>query len=495
MASAPPLACAGWPHASVGGLDDARAKSSDANVRDGWTIRRRVALRFRLLRLALCCGGQHPTVHDPRCRHTHDPQRPPSVVTSPRADAAHLHRRLSDLINMARPLRVQLDRRSERAIRGGHPWLWPDVLSHAPREPRAGEVVELLDALGTPMGIALADGTLRPGAPALRVLTLDERPPPLEKLLLRRLARARELRQRLIEPETTAFRLVNGEGDELPGLVIDRFGGVLVVRPDSAGWEAHERALVQALRSEGGGRIESIILRPKGGESRLLWGTEPPDSVVVVEHGRKYRVRPGYGQKTGFFLDQRDNRSTVQRLVRRGDNALDLFCFTGGFSTALAVGGAGHVTSVDLAASILSDVQGQLELNGYPLAQHTPVAADIFKWLPERARTKGAKYDVVVCDPPALSHKKADLPNARKAYRRLHEALAPVVTRGGLLVTASCTARLSADDLLEDAIAGLRTGGRRVSRELLRSGAGADHPVLPSLPHLRYLSCLVLALD
>jgi 23S rRNA (cytosine1962-C5)-methyltransferase len=102
---------------------------------------------------------------------------------------------------------------------------------------------------------------------------------------------------------------------------------------------------------------------------------------------------------------------------------------------------------------------------------------------------------VVVCDPPALAHKKADLPNARKAYRRLHASLAPLVARRGLLVTASCTARLSADDLLEDAIAGLREGGRRVSREVLRGGAGADHPVLPALPHLRYLSCLVLALD
>ncbi len=396
---------------------------------------------------------------------------------------------------MARPLRIQLDRRTERAVLDGHPWLWSDVLDGQGRAPHAGEIVELLNALGTPLGIAMADGVLRPGAPALRVLSLDERPPPFDKLLRQRMVQARELRQRLVQPGTDAFRLVNGEGDELPGLVVDRFGPVLVVRPDSEAWIAHERALVEVLRTEGGAGIRSIVLRGKDGESRVLWGDEPEESVVVTEEGRAYRVRPGFGQKTGFFLDQRDNRSIVQRLVRAGDRALDLFCFTGGFTTALAVGGAQHVTSVDLAASILDDVQGQLTLNGFPLDRHEPVAADIFKWLPERARAKGPRFDVVVCDPPALAHKKADLPNARKAYRRLHASLAPLVARRGLLVTASCTARLSADDLLEDAIAGLREGGRRVSREVLRGGAGADHPVLPALPHLRYLSCLVLALD
>lgn len=380
-------------------------------------------------------------------------------------------------------------------MREGHPWLYSDVIVDLPEVPRAGELVTLRDALGTPMGVALADGTDRPGAPALRVLSLDRDPPPLRKLLLSRLAQARELRSRLLPPDTTAFRLTNGEGDLLPGLVIDRFGPVLVVRPDSPAWETHEGILVDALRAEGGGGIETILLRPKGGDARVIFGPEPPDVVVVQEHERRYRVRPGYGQKTGFFLDQRDNRSTVQRLVQPGDRTLDLFCFTGGFSTALAVGGASHVTSVDLAPSILEEVRGQMVENGIPLDRHEGVAADIFKWLPERARRKGPRYDLVVCDPPALAHKKRDLPKAREAYRRLHTSLAPVIAPRGLLVTASCTARLDADDLLNDAIAGLRKGGRTVTRELLRGGAGADHPVAPALPQLRYLSCLVLVLD
>ena len=394
---------------------------------------------------------------------------------------------------MARSISVSLDRRTAAAVLAGHPWIWPDVLE-GQRAPAAGDEVELLDALGTPIGRALSDGVTRPGAPALRVLTLDPRDPPLRKLLFRRIGQARRLRERMLDlSETTCWRLVNGEGDGLPGLVVDRFGAVAVLRPDGDGWLRHERSVVEALLAEGGG-IKTILVRPKGGDARVLHGVAPEGHVIVREAGRRYQVRPGYGQKTGFFLDQRDNRSAVQELVSAGDRALDLFSFTGGFSVALAVGGADHVTSVDLSAPILDEVAGQMRLNEIAPERQRGIAADIFRWLPQQAKQR-ARYDVVVCDPPALSRKKADLPNARTAYQRIHEALAPVVAPGGLLVTASCTARLSADDLLEDAVIGLRKGGRRVTRELRRAGAGADHPVPPALPQLRYLSCLVLALD
>ncbi len=396
---------------------------------------------------------------------------------------------------MARTATLTLDRRTAKAVLDGHPWIWPDVLDgRAP--PPAGAEVELVDTLGNTLGRALSDGRDTPGAPALRVLTLDPRDPPLRTLLFRRIARARALRERMLDLDTTtAFRLLNGEGDELPGLVVDRFGPVAVVRPDTPAWIRHERAVVDALRAEGGAGLKTILIRPKGEDARLLFGPVPDEVVIVQEEGRRYQIRPGYGQKTGFFLDQRDNRSAVQRLVQPGDRALDLFSFTGGFSVALAVGGASHVTSVDLSAPILDDVRGQMRLNHIGPERHEAVAADIFTWLPAQSKRQGPRFDVVVCDPPALSRKKADLPNARKAYQRLHEFIAPVIAPGGLLVTASCTARLSADDLLEDAVAGLGRGGRRVTRELRRAGAGADHPVPPALPQLRYLSCLVLALD
>jgi 23S rRNA (cytosine1962-C5)-methyltransferase len=389
--------------------------------------------------------------------------------------------------------RLQLRKAAAQAVLRGHPWVLPDGFDGKLPQLKAGEEVVLLDALGGFCARALADGRQGWG-PVVRVLTTDERAPPLRKLLFRRLAAAKALRDRVIEPGTTAFRLVHGEGDGLPGLVVDRYAGVLVVRPDSDAWARRTDALIDALRSEAGG-CEAIVLKPKKGEAATLWG-EAPEAVVVSEEGRKYRVRPGYGQKTGFFVDQRPNRTEVGKLVRPGDRCLNLFSFTGGFSVAMAVAGAQRVVSVDLSASILADCRAQFPLNGVDPEPHGFEAVDAFAWLPKLARSKRPpQFDLVVCDPPALAHKRDDLPAARQAYRRVHEALAPLVRKGGLLVTCSCTSRLGPDDLLDDARAGLRNGGRSVRAELRRAGAGPDHPVPPGFAEGRYLSVLTLALD
>ena len=391
---------------------------------------------------------------------------------------------------------VQLNRRTEAAIDAGHPWLWPDVFDSVNWTPHRGEVVELLDAVGAPMGCAIAEGSLKPGVPALRVLSLETRPPPLRKLVFSRIAAARKLRERILSAETDGYRLLAGEGDGLPGLVADRYGAVLVVKPDGPLWEPHLALLIEALQSEGGGGIRSILLRQPGEDGRLLHGEEPPESLVFNEDGRRYLVRPRSGQKTGFFLDQRPNRTHVQNITREGDRALNLFSYTGGFSLAMALGGAAHVHSIDLSESILADCREQFRLNGIDPEPHRFEAADIFQWLPAVTDPSPAhRYDLIVCDPPALSHKKADLDKARAAYRRLHQGLAARLRKGAILVTASCTARLTEDDLLEDARLGLGDAGRTVQRVLRRAGAGADHPVPPGFPQGRYLSCLTLMVD
>ena len=341
--------------------------------------------------------------------------------------------------------RIELDKRAAKAVQDGHPWVYADALPRG--APRPGEEVELVDRFGAFLGRALAEGM--GGGPALRVLTRDPRAPELRKLLLSRLRTARDLRARALPEHTDAFRLVHGEGDGLPGLVVDRYGSVLVVRPDSAGWRPHRDLLVEGLRSQVDG-IEAIVHKPKKGDAEAWFGSDPP-AIVVQEAGRRYRVRPGHGQKTGFFLDQRDTRTHVQALVAEGDALLNLFCFTGGFSVAAALGGAARVVSVDLSESILEDCRAQFALNGLDPDPHDFVAADLFQWLPEQARRPDAEaFDVVVCDPPALARKAADLPQARSAYLRIHEALAPRLRRGGLLVTCSCTSRLGPKELLED---------------------------------------------
>jgi 23S rRNA (cytosine1962-C5)-methyltransferase len=327
----------------------------------------------------------------------------------------------------------------------------------------------------------------------VRILTRDPRAPTLRKLVFGRVREAAALRRRALPAQTDAFRLVHGEGDDLPGLVVDAYGDALVIRPDSAAWRPHRDLVIEALRGEV--RPTSIIHKPKKGDAEPWLGTPPP-SVDVLESGRRYRVKPGHGQKTGFFLDQRDTRDHVQRLVAEGDGVLNLFSFTGGFSVAAALGGAARVVSVDLSKSILDDCREQFPLNGLDSAPHGFVAVDLFEWLPAQARKKDAEtFDVVVCDPPALARKSADVEQARSAYRRVHEALAPRVKRGGSLVTCSCTARLGPKELLEDARAGLDAAGRRVRRIVRTGGAGIDHPVLPDLPGGAYLSALTLVLD
>ena len=395
---------------------------------------------------------------------------------------------------MSRKLpKIQLDKRSSQTIRSGHPWVWPEAIEHLGRVPPLGAEVELLDSVGSFLGRGLMDSGQ---GPAIRIFSREERDPPLRKLLFRRVAAARLLRARLLDQTTDAFRLLHGEGDELPGLVVDRYGPVLVLRPDGTLWDRWLDPIVEALCSEGGPGTESILLKPRDGDSRVLWGNEPPAELLVREEGRRYLVRPGQGQKTGFFLDQRATRDTVQRLVQPGDHCLNLFSFTGGFSIAMALGGASEVTSVDLSKSILDDCRAQFPANGLDPSDHKFVAADIFEWLPTQGqRARGSRYDLVVCDPPAMARKRSQVENARAAYRRLHTGLAPLLKKGGLLVTCSCTARLGADELLEDARRGLREGGRRVRRVVYTGGAGGDHPVAPGFEQGHYLSCLVLVLD
>jgi 23S rRNA (cytosine1962-C5)-methyltransferase len=400
------------------------------------------------------------------------------------------------------PAALRLDKRTARAVQDGHPWIWGDVFAGLRRRPEPGAEWLIEDPLGNPMGRALVDEA--GGGPALRVLTLDPRDPPLRKLLFRRVAAARRLRERVVPAGTDAFRLLHGEGDALPGLVADRYGPVLVLRPDTSAWEPHLGDVVEALRSEGGSGITSFVLRRKQpGEAQervLLAGSVPPDELGVTEDGRRYLVRPAFGQKTGFFLDQRPNRSHIQSLARSGDRALNLFSYTGGFSVALALGGAANVVSVDVSASILDDCQRQFPLNGLDPAPHEFVAADAFQWLPARARELShghvaRPFDIVVCDPPALAHSKDALPAARRASVDLHRALAPLLSRGGLLLTCSCTSRMDGEELLADARTGLRLAGRELRRVLRLGGAGEDHPVAAGFPEGRYLHCLTLQVD
>lgn len=391
-----------------------------------------------------------------------------------------------------RKARIALDRRTAEAVVRGHPWVYGDQLPKDHRL-RPGDEVDLHDPKGAFVGRALAD----PTSPIpLRVWTRDEGAPPLRDALFPRIAAARRLRERTLDlGRITGFRQVHGEGDDLPGLVVDRYGAVLVVRVYFSAWEPLIPRIVEALLAKAGGEIEAIVRSERdpaaeggeGGAARVLWG-EAPEEVEIREGDRIYPVTPGRGQKTGFFLDQRPNRDAVEALARPGDRCLNLYSFTGGFSVAMARAGAAEVTSVDVAEGALTTAREAFRRSGLDPEPHAFVPRDAFAFL-EQAVQEKRRWDVVVSDPPAFAHAKEQLPRARLAYLRLHRLLGKVVAPGGLLITASCTARWTEEDHADATRIGLAATGRTF-RLVARGGAGADHPIPLGFPEGRYLKVL-----
>jgi 23S rRNA (cytosine1962-C5)-methyltransferase len=356
-------------------------------------------------------------------------------------------------------------------------------------------------------GEAIGCGVYDPDSPiALRVWGVGPETRLDASVFAERLVRAIALRNELFaDGATTAYRLLNGEGDRTPGFVIDRYGEIAVIRIDGEAARALSPILLadveRILRDAG---IQTLLERTSKrtdrddrGESKSItvrFGTEP-SPVRVSEHGVPFLVDVMRGQKTGAFLDQRENRRRVGELVARrlraglGARVLNLFSYTGGFSQRAALAG-GIVTSVDVAAKAHGTAQESFKLAGIPIAPHSFVTADAFAWLAEQKK-KGHHWDVVISDPPSFAPSERAKPNAISAYRALHRACAEVLAPGGTFVAASCSSHVSAEDFLTtlDDIA----LGRSDLRLLDLFGPPPDHPTLPSFPEGRYLKLAVLA--
>ncbi len=360
----------------------------------------------------------------------------------------------------------------------GHPWVYADGVRE--REP-AGTLVQLVDPRGRAVGFGLADD----GPIAVRVL--GRHVVPLPRLLRERLEAAGQLRERVLPPETTAYRLANGAGDGLPGLVVDRYGPLLVVRVYSRAWEPHLALLASVL--EGCSGVQTVarrlgVRRVDGGSGLVtLSGPPPPPSLVVTEAGLRFLVRPTQGQKTGLFLDQREHRRFVAGLSR-GLRVVNLFAYTGGFSVHAAAAGARHVVTVDIAEAALEDAKENFRLNGIDPTRHAFVCTDVFSYAPP-----SGDADLVICDPPSLSHGKSADRAASTAYRDLSASTGRMVPSGGLVATASCTARLTMDRWEQAVREGLRKAGRWSM--LWRAGDPPDHPVGAEHPEARYLKFAV----
>ena len=388
---------------------------------------------------------------------------------------------------------VRLRRPIADSIRAGYPWVFADTLAAA-QSLADGEVVDLVDAVGD----FVARGTVEPRSPlAFRAWTLDPKETVGPELVERRLAAALAARRELLRPDVTGFRVCHGENDAIPGLQCDLYGDVASLRTDGALGVAWEETFVGAVRRVVAPR--AIVVRNPHvgeGEARVVHG-EVRGEVEIVEHGRRFLVDVLRGQKTGFFLDQRENRDRVGSIAR-GRRVLNLFGYTGGFSVAAAQGGAARVTTVDIAAPAVDAARRNFERNGLDPAAHEFLARDAFDVLAELAATadpktgsKPAPFDLIVLDPPSFAHSRKMVPRAAKAYEKLNELALRALPIGGWLATASCSSHVRESDFLGY----LATAAQRAGREItLASVAGAapDHPVRLGFEDGRYLKFVLL---
>jgi 23S rRNA (cytosine1962-C5)-methyltransferase len=375
------------------------------------------------------------------------------------------------------------------SVRAGHPWLYDRALA-PPKGINVGDVVTLVDEQG-PLATALAD----PTSP-LRARVLDLSPDAAcDGAWARRrveAAAARRVRDPLLVG-CTGRRIVHGEGDACPGLVIDVYADTAVIVFDgpaaSAFWRARLDDVIAGLE-RGGVPVAHAWVK---GERRDRSAGEavrgdPPAEIVMSEDEAKFGVDVRSGQKTGFFLDQRDNRRTIRRHAA-GATVLNLFCYTGGFSLHAALGGATKVTSVDIAPPAIAAIEKNLAHSGLPADAHERVAADCFEFL-TRSKTQGRRWDLVICDPPSFAPSERAKTAALRAYEKLAVAALGLVEPNGRFAFASCSSHVTEGDLL-DVIgsAGPKVAGPNL-RLRLAAGAGSDHPVLPAFSEGRYLKFL-----
>lgn len=382
----------------------------------------------------------------------------------------------------------------DRRLRAGHPWVFSNELAWSVpmRHLTPGVVVRLEAASGRSEGCFMFNPR---SLIAARRLSHEPDAAIDQGFVADRLARAAALRQRLFD--APFHRLCHAEGDGLPGLVVDRYGAVLVVSHNTAGMAVLESEILADLTARFApaavvARDDSPARGLEGLAARvaLLAGTLP-ERLTVEEGGVAFPVDPLAGQKTGWFYDQRFNRDAVAALAP-GARVLDVYCHTGAFGLRCAASGAAHVTLADRSAPALALAADTARANG--LDARVDILREEAFGLLERLAGEGAQFDLVICDPPAFAKSRKDHGPALKGYEKLARLAAATVAPGGFLFLASCSHHVSAEEFATAVARGLARSGRE-GRVLRSAGAGPDHPVHPHLPESAYLKSELLQLD
>ena len=389
--------------------------------------------------------------------------------------------------------RVILKPKRAQPFYARHPWVFAGAIERVEGSPADGDVVDLLSSTGgfVARGLFNSQSKIR-----VRLYSWDPERPLDHGFFRDRLVRAVALRHdvlRLNQGSTPAYRVAFSEADLLSGMVIDRFGDYLTIQFTSLAMGLRRSMIAEILgellqpkgiylRTEKGiGQLEGLELH-----DGILAGERPPEEVLIEENGLRFAVNLTEGQKTGYYLDQRDNRVAVGRLAR-GRRVLDAFSYSGGFGIAAAQGGAASVECVDASEAALGLARRNAELNSLNILRFTH--ADVFNYL-DKLVGSGEKFDLIVLDPPKFARNRAAVPRALQGYRKLHQQALKLLAPDGVLVSCCCTGLITLD-ALEELIAQVAADARRDLQLLERRGPAADHPVAISCRESTYLKCLI----
>ena len=381
----------------------------------------------------------------------------------------------------------------ERTVMQRHPWVFSGAIAQLQGTPEPGETV----AVRAPQGDFLAYAAYSPAAKiAARIWSWDEGEGIDADFFRRRLEQALALRRAVIpEGETNAMRLIHGESDGLPGLVVDRYDQLLVVQILSAGAERWRDVLVEQLVDLTGisqvyerSDVEARRLEQMPEREGFLHGQAMPDSLAIRENGLEFLVDVAHGQKTGFYLDQRPNRMRLRQLSA-GRDVLNCFCYTGAFSVYALAGGARSVLSVDSSAEALALARDNVSRNGLDGAHVSWQEADVFKAL-RAFRDEGRSFDLIVLDPPKFAATAAQVERAARGYKDINLLAFKLLRPGGLLFTFSCSGGIS-NELFQKIVAGAALDAGVEAEIVEHLAQGADHPVALNFPEGAYLKGLI----
>lgn len=389
--------------------------------------------------------------------------------------------------------KVTLKKGRDKAVRNRHPWIFSGAIARLDGEPADGDVVDVLDAQGTCLGQGYIN---RRSQITVRMLTLAGEDALDAGFWRRRLEQSIARRRALLKDDvTTACRLVYAESDLLPGLIVDRYGEYLVVQALTLGIERNKAVIVEALarilQPVGIYERSDVDVREREGlalSAGLLWGREPPRALQILENGHVFRVDVQGGQKTGFYLDQRENRARLA-CYAGGCSVLNAFAYTGGFAVYAACAGASQVTNVECSAGALDLARANVEANCREARDDEYVVGDVFRVL-RQYRAEGRRFDLIVLDPPKFASSQAQVQGACRGYKDINWLALQLLPPGGTLFTMSCSGLVS-PDLFQKVVFGASADAGRQVQVLERLWQSADHPLLLSFPEGEYLKGLV----